>query len=177
MSKETMATVTVRGLLTEPQERALATGVRRLREALDELERLLTGGTEAAPDIDLADVPALPGAIAELRDRLAALSRLLGVEARPRSTRRAFAALASAAWTVAEDLHPAKLTRYGAVHPEAARLLAPHIEALAAGFLRLAQRGERPSSATEAVDARPPDGKERPAEDGNGGAESRSTRP
>jgi hypothetical protein len=175
MPGETAATV--RGLLTEPQERALTTGVRRLRETLDELERLLTGDTDAAPDIDPADAADLRTAIAETRDRLAALSRLLGVEARPRSARRTFAALASAAWTVAEDLRPAKLTRYGAVHPEAARLLAPHIEALATGFLRLAQRGERASRTTKAVDARLHDGKERPAEDGNSGAESRSTRP
>lgn len=158
MSKETVATV--RGLLTEPQERALATGVRQLREVLDELERLLAGGTDAAPDIDLADVPALRGAIAELRDRLAALSRLLGVEARPRSARRTFAALASAAWTVAEDLRPAKLTRYGAVHPQVARLLAPHIEALAAGFLKLAQRGERPDGTAGAVGVHAADGNE-----------------
>lgn len=158
MSKETAATV--RGLLTEPQERALVTGVRRLRATLDELERLLAGSTDIVPDIEPADTPALRGAIAELRDRLAALSRLLGVEARPRSARRTFAALASAAWTVAEDLHPAKLTRYGAVHPQAARLLAPHIEALAAGFLRLAQRGERPDSTAGAVGVRPADGNE-----------------
>jgi hypothetical protein len=168
---------TVHGLLTEPQERALTTGVRRLRETLDELERLLAGGTDAVPDIDPADAADLRAAIAETRDRLAALARLLGVEARPRSARRTFAALASAAWTVAEDLRPAKLTRYGAVHPEAARLLAPHIEALAAAFLRLAQRGERASSATEAVEARPHTGKERPEEDDNGAAKSRSIGP
>lgn len=175
MPGETAATL--HGLLTEPQERALVTGVRRLRETLDELERLLTGGTDAAPDIEPADAAGLRAAIAEIRDRLTALSRFLGVEARPRSARRAFAALASAAWTVAEDLHPRTLTRYGAVHPEAARLLAPHIEALAAGFLRLAQRGERLSGATEAVDAPPLGGKEGTEEDGNGGAERRSTRP
>ncbi len=152
-----MAT-TVRGLLTEPQERALVTGVRRLRETLDELERLLAGSTDAAPDIEPTDAADLRAVIAELRDRLAALSRLLGVEARPRSARRTFAALASAAWTVAEDLRPAKLTRYGAVHPQAARLLAPHIEALAAGFLKLAQRGERPDGTVGAAGVHAADG-------------------
>jgi len=175
MPGETAATV--RGLLTEPQERALVTGVRRLRDTLDELERLLAVGTDAAPESAPAGACALREGSADLRDRLGALSRLLGVEAPPRSARRAFAALASAAWTVAEDLHPRKLTRYGAVHSEAARLLAPHLEALAAGFLRLTQRGERPSGATAAVDTPPLDGREHPEEDGNGGAERRSTGP
>lgn len=151
----------VRGVLTEPQERALVTGVRRLRETLDELERLLAGDTDATPDIDPADVTDLRVAIADLRRRLAALSHLLGVEARPRSARRTFAALASAAWTVAEDLRPARLTRYGAVHPQAARLLAPHIEALAAGFLALAQRSGRPDGIAGALVGCPTDGNER----------------
>ncbi|MER3419698.1 MAG: hypothetical protein C4290_03850 [Chloroflexota bacterium] len=151
---------TVRGLLTEPQERALASGVRRLRETLDELERLLTGDTGAALDIAPGHATELRGAVVEIRDRLTALSRLLGVEVRPLSARRAFVALASSAWTVAEDLHPAKLTRYGAVHPEAARLLAPHVEAIAAGFLRLAKRGERLNGAPTVGDSPPRSGNE-----------------
>jgi hypothetical protein len=137
-------------VLTEPQARALAVGLRRLEEMLDQLDRLLDPPrtVDGRPRVD-ADLPPSLAAelrreLAALRARVTALAGLLGVTPERRSARRTFAALASAAWTTAADLHPCRLKAYGAVDVAAAQTLAGPLEELAAEFLALARRLEDP---------------------------------
>lgn len=133
--------------LNEHQARSLMVGVRRLQEILDQLDRLLGPSQAAQGALVLveADIPqTLIGDLSRqadlLRAEIEALAGLLAIAPEHRSARRTFAALASSAWTVAEDLHPAKLRAYGEVEPVAVAVLAPRIERIAEGFRMLAAR-------------------------------------
>ncbi len=136
-------------LLNEPQARSLAVGVRHLSDVVAQLHSLLDpppsgdGMRVREADIDPRQARELRGELAQIRADLDALAALLGLAPERRSARAAFAALASSAWTIAEDLHPAKLRRYGAVDAEAAAALAPLIERLAARFLAVAEQTNR----------------------------------
>ncbi len=140
------ATTNVPALLTEPQARSLTAGVHRLDDILVQLDHLLDAASATSPapqlvaDIAPASITWFQGAVATLRTELNALAALLGVEPERRSVRRTVAALASSAWTIAEDLRPAELTGYGVMHAAAADTLTPHLERIAAGFLALAQQ-------------------------------------
>ena len=154
-------------ILSEPQERALSVGVRRLWGTLEQLDHLLTAPAEddfhhVDFDIPAADVHALRDEIEDVRCNLRRLAFWLRVTPERRSTRAAFAALASAGWTTAEDLHPSKLRGYGAMDPDTARILAPLIEPVAAGLLALAARANQPPAASPAP---PPTTGKRPAAD------------
>lgn len=134
----------LRKALTEPQRRALITGVRRLERTLDLLESLLAPGehtlryTVYAQDIPAEQAADLRATLAEARAALARLATLIGVEPERFSTRMEFAAEAAEAWASFEDLHPRQLKRYGHVEPDAAAAVAPLIEQIAAILLRLA---------------------------------------
>jgi methyl-accepting chemotaxis protein len=148
-------------VLTEPQERAISVAVRRLGDTLDRLDQLLAvtdagdGYRTLDRDIDPDSTDRLHDAIAHVRRSLSELAERVGVTTEHQSARATFGALASGAWTVAEDLHPRKLRRYGDVDSDTARTLAPVIESIAAGFLALAEEMNR-QGAARASEAAPP---------------------
>jgi hypothetical protein len=155
--------LSLRPILSEPQSRALSVGVRRLWGTLDQLDQLLTAPPgddfhEVDFDIAAADVHALRNEIEDVRCNLRRLAYWLRITPDRRSTRAMFAALASSAWTTAEDLHPNKLRGYGAMDPDTARVLAPLIEPIAAGLLGLAARTNHPRAESTAP---PPSADER----------------
>jgi hypothetical protein len=128
--------------LTEAQRRSLTTGVRHLWQNLDDLEVLLDA-PRSGPflvvenDLPVELLPEIRNLIAGCRTDLQALAGLLAMERQRRSVRPEFAALAASAWTIAEDLHPTRLGRYGPVDADAAAQLAPVIQRLAAALLKL----------------------------------------
>lgn len=133
--------------LNEAQLRALSAAVRRLWEHLDAIERALDPGPSGpyhvpVDDVDPAVRASLGPVVGALRRELTVLAALVGVAPERRSARAQVAALATAAWSVVEGLRPDRLRRYGALDPAAADL-APILERLAAGFIRLAQDAER----------------------------------
>lgn len=159
-----------RPILSEPQSRALSVGVRRLWGTLEQLDQLLTTPAEddfhrVDFDIVAADVHELRDEIEDVRCNLRRLAYWLGITPERRSTRAAFAALASAGWTTAEDLHPNKLRGYGAMDPDTARMLGPLIEPIAAGLLALAARANHPPAASPTP---PPTTDDRSAATGRG---------
>mgnify|MGYP001225731669 CR=1 FL=1 len=125
--------------------------MRRIWRILDELEDLLRPSrhgwlTVVDADVDPAVIPELEREIAACREDLHTLVELLHLRPEHRSTRSAFAALAATVWADAEDLHPKKLRRYGAVDPATALVLAPSLERLARALLRLASMAQEPAS-------------------------------
>lgn len=140
---------TLTTLLTEPQSRALSVGLRHISRSLDELNRLLdaaprAGAHEITFDIDAQAAAALRAQLAQIRRDLDALFVLLEIAPQPQSARAVFAAQAASAWSTAEDLHPRKLRRYGAVDPGAAAALTPLLERLAQDLLTLTPADREP---------------------------------
>lgn len=134
---------TLKSLLNEPQLRAYSVGVRRMSDALDDLDRLLGTSTEqrglhpAVQDIDATRIENLRALVAWLRDDVAELAEALEVPPRPESVRAEFVAIATTAWTLAEDLRPTKLGGYGHVDPVVIETLSPLIRRIADRFLAL----------------------------------------
>lgn len=139
--------------LTEPQQRLLSVGVRQLSDLIDRIDALLeptqtpTSGHILDNDVDAAAAAAARRLLQDARAGLGELRGLVGATPDHQSRRGMLGALASSAWTIAEDLHPRRLRGYGAVDPRAAEQISPVVDQLAAALLGVASALNRPAPA------------------------------
>jgi hypothetical protein len=128
--------------------RRISPAVRTLLEAIDDIEAALAiPPAEGGLALFDGDVPAelatpLRSELEGIRARVAELARLADVTLRPVSVRRRVASAASYAWSVAEELTPAKLARFGRFDETAAEAISAAASRLAQDFLRIAREAE-----------------------------------
>jgi hypothetical protein len=125
-------------LLNENQRRRVGTHLRLLDEDLAALELLPALRRPGEP------YDRIGALLAELRRRTAEARRALDLPADTGPTlRRRVAAIAETWAAHLEDLRPARLKAYGAVHRDLARHLEPHLDGLVALLYRLADTAAR----------------------------------
>jgi len=133
-------------LLTEGQRRCLATVLRRVERAVEEMEDLLT--REETPNLLLTQITHLPDASQRtlllrlahpIRQEIASLATAFGIGAQEEAQVRKLHALFTLLWVDLQQVQPARLRAYGAIHPQLHERLGPGIERLADLTLAIAQ--------------------------------------
>jgi hypothetical protein len=141
--------------LSENQARRARSGVRTLRESLSDMFRLIDPSPADSRfplvDYDLSEdeVAAIRALSDELSNRIDELSRLLNLEPKRRSARRAIDAAASYAWTVTLGIHPSRFKELGDLDPRLVSSLGNEFDQLAQGFLALARLVEQRRDSSE----------------------------
>lgn len=132
-------------LLTEGQRRSLETVLRRVERAIWEMEDLLM--REEAPDLLLTQISHLPAASQQalllqlaysIRQEIASLATTFGIGVQEESQVRKLHAVFTLLWVDLQQVQPARLRAYGALHPRLHERLGPGIERLADLTLALA---------------------------------------
>ncbi len=140
--------------LNPSQIRVVSSTLRLVEQAVDQIERLLIEPVTRitfclADDLDAEERSAIHAACDRLRATLGETCRRLGVEVVERSRRRKIRAEVSTVWAMLEDTKSPALRGYGAVSPDAGKIVDELLEEIAVdiiGILRLVAR-TRPGAA------------------------------